>query len=68
MYIRQHKKIAMASLRAQGVYRDYSALDGKDGDINLLLKFIVAFDENNYEVQRITTADKRTTHWIPQVQ
>lgn len=64
------KKIAMASLRAQGVsIRDYSAPDGKDGDYQFAFKvYSQAFDENNYEVQRITTADKRTTHWIPQVQ
>lgn len=64
------KKIAMASLRAHGVsIRDYSSPDGQDGDYQFSFRvYSRDVDENNYEVHRITTDDKRTTHWVPQVQ
>ena len=64
------KKIAMASLRAQGVsIRDYSAPDGVDGDYQFSFQvYSLNFDKNNYKVERITTDDKRTTHWVPQIQ
>jgi len=64
------KKISMESLRSQGVsIRDYSSPDGQEGEFQFFLRvYGQSIDENNYLVQRITTDDKRTTHWVPQVQ
>ena len=62
-------KISNNSLKAVKAIRNYSNIDDETG------KYVFQFkvyqqkkDPNGFEVKRIETKDKRTTHWVEEVQ
>lgn len=63
-------KISQASLKHGGAsVRDYSNLDGKDGEYTNFLKvYGQKEDPLGNKVKREQTSDKRTTHWVPEIQ
>ena len=62
--------IPRASLKAKGVsIRDYGMPDGSEGGYQFMLKvYTRSKDPEGHTVERITTDDKRTTHWVPALQ
>ena len=63
-------KISSDSLKHGGAsVRDYSNLDNKDGEYTNLLKvYSQKNDPLGNKVKREQTSDKRTTHWVPEIQ
>ena len=64
------KKISKESFKNGGAsVRDYSDLNDKDGNYTSLLKvYGQKNDPLGHKVKRDTTTDKRTTHWVPEIQ
>jgi len=64
------KKISSESYKNGGAsVRDYSDLNDKDGEYTQLLKvYGQKNDPLGNKVKRDTTSDKRTTHWVPEIQ
>ena len=58
------------SLKRNGVsLRDYAAPDGSEGEYQFALQvYSKAKDPEDHKVVREVTNDKRTTHWVPNVQ
>lgn len=64
------KKISTESFKKGGAsVRDYSDLNDKDGTYTQLLKvYGQKNDPLGNKVKKDTTSDKRTTHWVPEIQ
>tara|TARA_B110001469_G_scaffold85202_1_gene80641 strand:+ start:4273 stop:5082 length:810 start_codon:yes stop_codon:yes gene_type:complete len=64
------KKISYISYKHGGAsVRDYSNLDHKDGEYTNFLKvYGQKKDQLGNIVKREETSDKRTTHWVPEIQ
>lgn len=54
----------------QGVsVRDYTGVDDEKGDYHdFFLVYGRQKDQHGYKVKRFTSEDKRTTHWVPEIQ
>ena len=64
------KEISKNSFENGGAsVRDYSNLDDKDGEYTSMLKvYGQKKDPLGNTVKREQTSDKRTTHWVPEIQ
>lgn len=62
--------ISRSALAKKGMsLQDYQLPDGKQGGFQFSLKvYKKKMDPNGHVVRRIQTTDKRTTHWVPEIQ
>ena len=64
------KKVIISSYKSQGMsLRDYKDFEDKPGEYQFkLVVYGRKFDDLGNKVKTETTKDKRTTHWVPEVQ
>jgi DNA-formamidopyrimidine glycosylase len=64
------KKIINKSYKNGGVsIRDFEDIDRKKGRYQFKLEvYCKKEDKNGFEIERISTPDKRTTYWVPKIQ
>jgi len=64
------KKVITDSYNSQGMsLRDFKNIEDKEGDYQMkLVVYGRKFDDLGNKVKTETTKDKRTTHWVPDVQ
>lgn len=64
------KKIINKSYKNGGVsIRDFEDIERKKGNYQFKLEvYCKKEDKHGFEIQRITTPDKRTTFWVPEIQ